>query len=43
MKMNYTNIGDLESIEKDAFVDIIGVATDVSECTSITARASGNF
>lgn len=41
MKMNYTNIGDLESIEKDAFVDIIGVATDVSECTSITARASG--
>jgi len=41
MKMNYTNIGDLESVEKDAFVDIIGVATDVSECTSITARASG--
>ena len=37
-KLNYINISDLESVEKDAFVDVIGIATSIGEVSSITAK-----
>lgn len=41
MQMNYTDISNLESHAKDAFVDVIGIATEVGDISSITARATG--
>eukprot|EP00116_Pleurobrachia_bachei_P004053 sb/3464315/ len=39
VKMNYTQIADIDKVEPNAFVDIAGVATQISEITNITSRA----
>lgn len=41
VKMNCTNIADLESCENNSFVDVIGVASQISDVQSITVRSSG--
>lgn len=41
IKMDFTQISDLERCENNSFVDIMGVATEIGDVQSITARASG--
>ena len=38
IKMDFTQISDLERCENNSFVDIMGVATDIGDVQSITAR-----
>lgn len=41
VKYNFTTISDLQSVEKDATIDCIGVLSDVGETTEITGKTSG--
>jgi len=41
IKLDFTKISDLESCENNSFVDIIGIATDMGDVQSLTARSSG--
>jgi replication factor A1 len=41
VKFNFTAIGDLSSLEKDAVVDTIGVLTDVGELGEIVSKTTG--
>ena len=38
VRMNYTQIADIDKVEPNAFVDIAGVATQISEVTNITSK-----
>ena len=38
---NFTSISDLQSVEKDATIDTIGVLTDVGEVAEITSKNTG--
>ncbi|KAI1389773.1 replication factor-a protein [Hypoxylon trugodes] len=41
VRFNFVNIQELQSIEKDATVDVVGVLKDVGEVSSITAKSTG--
>lgn len=41
VKLNYTNIAELERIENGGFADVIGIATQINEVSTITAKATG--
>ncbi|KXJ91043.1 replication factor-a protein 1 [Microdochium bolleyi] len=41
VKFNFTNIQDLQNVEKDATVDIIGVLKEVGEVSQITSKSTG--
>ena len=40
MRFNFTNIGDLQSVEKDTTIDTIGILTEVSETSQITSKTT---
>lgn len=41
LRFNFVNIEELQKMEKDTTVDIVGVLKDVGETTSITSKSSG--
>ena len=41
MKYNFTNISDLQNVQKDSTVDAIGILQDAGECSEIIGKASG--
>ncbi|KAI1344757.1 replication factor-A protein [Xylariaceae sp. FL0016] len=41
VRFNFVNIGELQSVEKDTTVDVIGVLKNVDEVNQITAKSSG--
>lgn len=41
VRFNFVNIQELQSVEKDATVDVIGVLKDVGEVTQITSKNTG--
>ncbi|KAG9238114.1 replication factor-a protein 1 [Amylocarpus encephaloides] len=41
VRFNFTNIANLQDIDKDSTIDVIGVLKDVHEVTQITSKASG--
>ncbi|OTB09130.1 hypothetical protein M426DRAFT_316422 [Hypoxylon sp. CI-4A] len=41
VRFNFVNIQDLQSVEKDATVDMVGVLKDVGEVSQITSKNSG--
>ena len=40
VRFNFTTIGDLQSVEKDTTIDIIGVLKEVAEVTQITSKST---
>ena len=38
LKLDFTKISDLESCDNNSFVDVIGIACDIGDVQSITAR-----
>ena len=40
VRYNFTNIGDLQSVEKDTTIDTIGVLKEVSETSQITSKTT---
>lgn len=38
MRYNFTNIGDLQNVEKDSVIDTIGILTEVQETSQITSK-----
>ncbi|KAJ8122693.1 hypothetical protein ONZ43_g1173 [Nemania bipapillata] len=43
VRFNFINISELQAVDKDATVDVIGVLKDVSEVSQITAKSTGKF
>lgn len=41
VRFNFCNIAELQSVEKDATVDMVGVLKDVEEVAEITSKSSG--
>ncbi|KAI1822046.1 replication factor-A protein [Xylaria intraflava] len=41
VRFNFVNISELQSVEKDSTIDIIGVLKDIGEVTQITAKSTG--
>ncbi|KAI1748053.1 replication factor-A protein [Xylaria castorea] len=41
VRFNFISISDLQSVEKDATVDVVGVLKDVGEVSQITAKSTG--
>ncbi|KAI0452082.1 replication factor-A protein [Xylaria acuta] len=41
VRFNFVSISDLQSVEKDATVDVVGVLKDVGEVSQITAKSTG--
>lgn len=41
LRFNFTKIGDLSTIEKDAVVDTIGVLREIGETNQITSKSTG--
>ncbi|OLN85970.1 Replication factor A protein 1 [Colletotrichum chlorophyti] len=41
VRFNFCNIQELQEVEKDATVDVIGVLKDVGEVSSITSKSTG--
>ncbi|KAI8943935.1 replication factor-A protein [Xylaria longipes] len=41
VRFNFVNISDLQSVEKDATVDVVGVLKEVGEVSQITAKSTG--
>ncbi|KAI1200799.1 replication factor-A protein [Nemania serpens] len=41
VRFNFINISELQAVEKDATVDVIGVLKDVGEVSQITAKSTG--
>ncbi|KAI9740941.1 MAG: Replication factor A protein 1 [Claussenomyces sp. TS43310] len=40
VRFNFTNIGDLQTVEKDTTIDVIGVLKDVGEVSQITSKTT---
>jgi replication factor A1 len=40
VRFNFTNIGDLQTVEKDSTIDVIGVLKEVAEVTQITSKTT---
>ncbi|RDW74751.1 replication factor A subunit protein RFA1 [Aspergillus mulundensis] len=40
MRFNFTTIGDLQTVEKDTTIDVIGVLKDVGETTQIVSKTT---
>ena len=40
VRFNFTGIGDLQTVEKDTTIDVVGVLKDVSEVSQITSRTT---
>lgn len=40
MRYNFTNIGDLQTVEKDTTIDTIGILKEVSETNQITSKTT---
>ncbi|KAL1979672.1 hypothetical protein VTN96DRAFT_5384 [Rasamsonia emersonii] len=40
IRFNFTSIGDLQSVEKDTTIDVIGILKDVGETTQITSKTT---
>lgn len=40
VRFNFTTIGDLQSVEKDTTIDIVGVLKDVGEISQITSKTT---
>lgn len=40
MKFNFTTIGELQTVEKDAVIDVIGVLKDVAEVSQIVSKST---
>ena len=40
LRFNFCNIADLQEVEKDATVDIVGILKDVAEVSSITSKTT---
>ncbi|TLS24224.1 hypothetical protein PpBr36_08460 [Pyricularia pennisetigena] len=43
VRFNFCNIQELQEVEKDATVDVVGVLKDVGEVSQITSKSSGKF
>ncbi|KAI0479742.1 replication factor-A protein [Xylaria cf. heliscus] len=41
VRFNFINISDLQSVEKDATVDVVGVLKEVGDVSQITAKSTG--
>ncbi|KAI0182903.1 replication factor-a protein 1 [Xylaria flabelliformis] len=41
VRFNFISISDLQSVEKDATVDVVGVLKDVGDVSQITAKSTG--
>ncbi|KAI8624420.1 replication factor-A protein [Xylariaceae sp. FL1651] len=41
VRFNFINISELQAVEKDATVDVVGVLKDVGEVSQITAKSTG--
>ncbi|KAJ5627599.1 Replication factor A protein 1 [Penicillium herquei] len=41
IRFNFTNIGDLQSVEKDTTTDVIGVLKEVGETSQIVSKGTG--
>lgn len=40
VRFNFTNIGELQTVEKDAIIDVIGVLKEVAEVSQITSKTT---
>lgn len=40
VRFNFTSIGDLQSVEKDTTIDVVGVLKDVGETSQITSKTT---
>ena len=40
IRFNFTSIGDLQSVEKDTTIDVVGVLKDVAETSQITSKTT---
>ena len=40
VRFNFTSIGDLQSVEKDTTIDVVGVLKDVGEVSQITSKTT---
>ncbi|MCJ1477888.1 Replication factor A protein 1 [Lambiella insularis] len=40
VRFNFTNIGDLQTVEKDSVIDTIGILKEVAEVTQITSKTT---
>ena len=40
VRFNFTNIGDLQSVEKDSTIDVVGILKDIGETTQITSKTT---
>ncbi|KAI0873199.1 replication factor-A protein [Hypoxylon argillaceum] len=43
VRFNFINISELQAVEKDATVDVVGVLKEVGEVSQITAKSTGKF
>lgn len=41
MRFNFVRLGQLDGMEKDSVVDVLGVVQDVRECSQITSKSTG--
>ncbi|KAJ5992886.1 Replication factor A protein 1 [Penicillium sp. IBT 35674x] len=41
IRFNFTNIGDLQSVEKDTTTDVIGILKEVAETSQIVSKGTG--
>lgn len=40
MKFNFVQLADLDKVDKDGIVDVLGVVMDVADCNEITSKAT---
>lgn len=40
IRYNFSSIADLQNVEKDSVIDVIGVIKDVAECSQITSKST---
>ncbi|KAI1126763.1 replication factor-A protein [Nemania abortiva] len=43
VRFNFVNISELQAVEKDATVDVVGVLKEVGEVSQITSKSTGKF